>query len=52
MAIAQFAQFRARHLKPAFVEIDRRDAGARLGETDGRGAADAAAPARHHTNAA
>ena len=38
--------------EPAFVTIDRRDAGAGAGETDGRGAADAAAPARHHTDAA
>ena len=47
-----FAQFRLRRFKPAFVEIDRRDAGARAGKTDGRGAADAAAAARHHANAA
>ena len=52
MAIAQFAQLRLRSFKPAFVAIDRRHAGARAGKTDGRGAADAAAPARHHTNAA
>ena len=52
MAGAEFAQLRARHFKPAFVEIDRRDAGARLGKTEGRGAADAAAPTRHHANAA
>ena len=52
MAVAQFAQLRVRHLKAAFVEIDRGDAGAGLGETDGRGAADAAASARHHANAA
>ena len=52
MAIAQFAQLRLRTFKPAFVTIDRRDAGTGAGETDGRGAADAAAPARHHANAA
>jgi hypothetical protein len=52
MAIAQFSQLRLRIFEPAFVTIDRRHAGARAGETDGRGAADAAAPTRHHTNAA
>jgi hypothetical protein len=52
MAIAQFAQFRLRNFKPAFVTIDRRHAGTRARKTDGRSAADAAAPTRHHTNAA
>ena len=52
MAIAQLAQLRLRRFKPAFVAIDRRDAGAGAGKTDGRGAADAAAPARHHADAA
>jgi hypothetical protein len=52
MAIAQFAQRRLRHFKPAFVAIDRRHAGTRAGETEGRGAADAAAPACHDANAA
>ena len=52
MAIAQFAQFGLRRFEPAFVAIDRGDAGTGAGETDGRGAADAAAPTRHHTDAA
>jgi hypothetical protein len=52
MAIAQFAQLRACTFEPAFVTINRRHAGTRAGKTDGRGAADAAAPARHHTDAA
>ena len=30
MAIAQLAQLGARHFKPAFIEIDRRNAGAGL----------------------
>ena len=48
MAIAQLAQFRFRHLKPALVAIDCRHADARFGKTEGRGAADAAASAGHH----
>jgi hypothetical protein len=52
MGIAQLAQFSLRDFKPSFVEINRRDAGARAGKTDGRSAADAATAARDHTNAA
>ena len=52
MVSAELAELGARHLEPAFIEIDRGDAGAGLGETDGHGAADAAAATRHHTNAA
>ena len=45
-------QLGARHFKPALVEIDRGNAGTGFGKTEGRGAADAAAPACHHANAA
>ena len=52
MASAELAEFLARHLEAALIEIDRGDAGAGLGETDGDGAADPAAATRHHANAA
>jgi hypothetical protein len=52
MAIAQFAQFRLRCFKPAFVAVNRRDAGTGPGKTESRGATDAAAPACHDANAA
>ena len=45
-------EFLARHLEAALIEIDRGDAPARLGETEGRGAADPAAATRHHADAA
>ena len=48
----QFAQFSPRGFKAALVEIDRGDAGAGLREAERRGAADAAASARHHADAA
>jgi len=49
---AEPGEFRARHLEAALIEIDRGDAPARLGETEGRGAADPAAATRHHADAA
>ncbi len=52
MVAAQFAQLSARRLEAAFVAIDGGDPGAGPGEIDGDGAADAAAAARHHANAA
>ena len=52
MAGAELGEFLARHLEAALIEIDRGDAGAGLGETEGRGAADAAAATRHHADAA
>ena len=52
MAAAEFTQLGARHLKAALVAIDGGHSGAGLREVDGNGAADAAAPARHHAGAA
>ena len=52
MADAELAEFGARHLKTALIKIDSGNAGADFGETEGRGAADAAAPACHNANAA
>ena len=52
MGIAQFTQLRLCTFEPAFVTINRRHAGAGFGETDGRGAADAAASTRHYANTA
>jgi hypothetical protein len=49
---AELAKLFARHPQTALIEVDGGDTRAGLGETDGRGAADAAAPARHHTDAA
>ncbi len=46
------AELSARHLEAALIEIDGGDAGAGFGETEGRGAADAAASACYHANAA
>jgi hypothetical protein len=52
MAGAELAEFGARYFKTPLVEINRGDAGAGLSKTEGRGAADAAAPACHDANAA
>ena len=52
MAGAELAELGARYFKTALIEIDRGDAGADFGETEGRGAADAAASARHNANPA
>jgi hypothetical protein len=52
MAGAELAEFGARYFKTALIKIDRGNAGADFGETEGRGAADAAASACHHANAA
>ena len=52
MAAADLEQFLARALQAAFVEIDRGHARAGLRKIDRDGAADAAAPAGHHADAA
>jgi hypothetical protein len=52
MASAELAELSARYFKTALIEIDSSNAGADFGETEGGSAADAAAPTRHHTNAA
>jgi hypothetical protein len=52
MAGAEFTELGARYFKTTLIEIDRSNAGADFGETEGRGAADAAASACHHANAA
>jgi hypothetical protein len=52
MAAADLVQFTARALQAAFVAIDRVHARAGLRKTDRDGAADAAAPAGHHADAA
>jgi hypothetical protein len=52
MARTELAEFRARGVETAFIEIDGSDARAGLGEADCRGAADPAAPARYDANTA
>ena len=52
MVGAEFSKLGARRLEAALIEIDGRDVGAGPRETDRDGAADAAAAARHHANAA
>jgi hypothetical protein len=52
MAGAKLAELGTRYFKAAFIEIDRGNTGPGMRKTEGRGAADAAASACHHANAA
>ena len=52
MAAAELTQFRVRRLEAALVAVDGGNPGAGPGQTDGHGAADAAAPACNNADPA